>query len=229
MNPKLADFAPVRRWRAFTLLELLTVVALIGILASIAVPTARSIYIKAKKAKTRAQFSQWCAAMEMFNAEYGSFAKIDGNYSDGAPASENMLNSEKFSVALTGKKLDGTDATLRSTSATVEKKVGNTKLIAFYTIAEGELTESEGAARKIKDYFGNTEIGVLYDKTADGIINGSDVRTVPPVSAEGNAGKYSLKFDANKGLHVPVAFYSAGFGDSNGTEIEEDDAVHSWK
>jgi hypothetical protein len=185
---------------------------------------------KAKIAKTRAQFSQWATAMEMFNAEYGYFPPIDGNYSGGGTARVNLVNSEKFSVALTGRHLDGIDADLRIKSATVEKKVGNTKLIAFYTIAEGEL-DGSGTATTLHDYFGNTDIAVLYDKTGDGIINGSDIRTLPTVCAKGG-GTFTPgpeDFNLNKGLNVPVAFYSAGKGRSDGGKIESKDAVFSWK
>ena len=222
------------RRRGFTLLELLTVVAVIGILSSITMPVARSVYIKAKKAKTRAQFSQWGAAMELYNAEYGNFPPIDGNYSGGGSANVNMVNSEKFSVALTGRKLDGTDADLRVSSATNEKKVGNTKLISFYTIAEGELTAADSSNRKLHDYFGNTEIAVLYDKNGDGIINNTDVRQVPAVSTADLGSKYepdtNVDIPLSKGgLHVPVAFYSAGNGDASGGKIEVEDAVLSWK
>src|SRR5882762_4597219 len=59
------------RIRAFTLLELLAVIAVIGILASLLFPGLRSARTAAAKAKTRVQFSQWSAAVEGFRSEYG--------------------------------------------------------------------------------------------------------------------------------------------------------------
>jgi hypothetical protein len=180
--------------------------------------------------KTRDQFSQWVTAMEIFNAAYGFFPPIDGNYSGGGSASVNLVNSKKFSVALTGRLLDGTDSDLRVSSASVEKKVGNTKLIAFYTIAPGEL-DGSGTAATLHDYYGNTDIAVLYDKTGDGIINSSDIRSLPTVRAKGG-GTFTpgpADINLNKGLPVPVAFYSAGKGRADGGKIEAKDAVFSWK
>jgi len=65
-----------QRYDAFTLIELLTVVAIIGILAAIIVPTAGGARNAAKKAKTRAQFSAWGAAFESFRQEYGSYPQL---------------------------------------------------------------------------------------------------------------------------------------------------------
>ena len=187
-----------------------------------------SLRDKALRAKTRAQFGQWSAAMELYNADYGNFPPIDGNYSGGGSAKVNMVNSEKFSVALTGRKLDGTDADLRVGSAKAEKKVGNTKLKAFYTIAPGELG---GSTPVLHDYFGNTEIAVLYDKNGDGIINGTDIRVLPTVRAKGGGTFTPGPADINlsKGIPAPVAFYSAGKGRADGGKIEAADAVLSWK
>lgn len=189
-----------------------------------------SIRDQALRAKTRAQFSQWSAAMENYRKEYGVFPPIDGNYSGGGAANINTVNSEKFSVALTGRKLDGTDADLRVSSATAEKKVGNTKLITIYTIAEAEINRTV-ATPLLHDYFGNTDIAVLYDKNGDGIINGSDIRSLPTVRAKGGGTFTPGPADINlsKGIHASVVFYSAGKGRADGGKIEAADAVLSWK
>lgn len=185
---------------------------------------------KARRAKTRTQFSRWATAMELYNAEYGTYPPIYGNYSGGGSAGINTINAEKCSVALTGRKLDGTNADLRASSATAERKVGNTKLIAFYTIAEAEINRT-GATPLLQDYFGNTDIAVLYDKNGDGIINGSDIRVLPTVRAKGGGTFTPDLTDINlsKGIPVPVAFYSAGKGRADGGKIESKDAVFSWK
>src|SRR5471030_2679442 len=59
--------------RAFTLLELLTVIALIGILAALLFPGIHAARIAADRARTRVQFNQWAAALEGFRSEYGYY------------------------------------------------------------------------------------------------------------------------------------------------------------
>src|SRR5258708_34971588 len=64
------------RQSAFTLLELLTVIAVIGILAALLFPGIRSARVSANKAKTRVQFNQWAAALEGFRSEYGYYPAL---------------------------------------------------------------------------------------------------------------------------------------------------------
>ena len=68
--------SPRRRLAAFTLIELLTVVAIIGILAAIIIPTAGGARKSANKAKVRAQFGAWTSAFEAFRQEYGAYPQL---------------------------------------------------------------------------------------------------------------------------------------------------------
>jgi hypothetical protein len=182
-----------------------------------------SIRDRALKAKTRAQFSQWALAMEMFNAKYGAYPKVDGTYAGGLRAPDDIINSERFAVALNGRHLDGSDADLRAPTAGAALKVGNTKLIQFISLAAGEIGRS-GSTPVLRDYFGNTEIAVLYDRNGDGVIDKRDLHVAPDVSPKGRPGqRLSPDIDLDKGIRAPVAFYSAGRGRSSA------DIIYSWK
>jgi prepilin-type N-terminal cleavage/methylation domain-containing protein len=197
------------RRAGFTLVELLTVIALIGLLAAILIPTTASVRVAAKRAKTKVQFGQWAAAMEQFRQEYGYYPAVDGG-------SGGRVVPEFFAGALTGQTLDGT------TAATPVHLAGNAKLVRFYAIGEGELNETRTA---LTDAFGNTDIAVLYDRNGDGRIGRADGEVVA-VTARGGSAAFapaSSDLDLAVGVRAGVIFYSAGNG------MAQSDLVLSWK
>lgn len=60
--------------RAFTLIELLIVVAIIGILAAIAVPNFQNARIRATVARVESDFKTINTAMEMYKLQYNTYA-----------------------------------------------------------------------------------------------------------------------------------------------------------
>lgn len=140
------------------MIELLTVIAIIGLLVAILIPSATSARIAAKRVKTKVQFSQWAAAMEQFRQEYGFYPAIDGG-------SGGRVAPDYFAGALTGQTLDGLAA------ASGSQLAGNARLLRFYGIGEGELNGSRTA---LTDAFGNTDIAVIYDRNGDGLVSSAD-------------------------------------------------------
>ena len=183
---------------AFTLVELLTVLAVIGLLAGILIPTTTTARIGAKRAKTKVQFSQWAAGMEQFRQEYGYYPPIDG-------CSGGRVSADYFAGALTGRTFDG------SAPASVAHLAGNTNAVRFYSIAESDLNDNRSA---LADAFGNTDIAVLYDKNGDGLIDGADGELIGVSPANGGVplSPPIADVDLNGGVRAGVIFYSAGIG-----------------
>lgn len=206
---------PEHRRAAFTLIELLTVIAIIAILAGILIPTVSGVRVSAKKAETKVRFSQWASAMEQFKQEYGYYPAIDSG------GTANKINPARFAGALTGRRLDGT----AFASTTDLDLAGNKRMIAFYSLTERELNADRTA---LVDAFGNTDFAVYYDKDGDGRITTADTGGAGPVAVAGDAQALSpvstdVDLTTTQGVRATVVFYSAGKGDS------ASDIIYSWK
>jgi prepilin-type N-terminal cleavage/methylation domain-containing protein len=211
-----------RRPAGFTVLELLGVMTIIAILAALLLPTLGAARSAAQRAKTRAQFAQWAAALEQYRQEYGYFPDV---VTGGRLAS--MADTVKFVRTLSGRNLDGTAV------ANAADLNGNAKRIAFYSFAAGEFTDPAipdggvaGSSRGLLcDAFGNIEIGLLVDRNGDGLVKPGDDGTVSAVTGA-QSGLSLIPAEAElpaAGVRAGVLIYSAGRGASQA------DLILSWK
>src|SRR5690606_15150637 len=186
--------------KAFTLIELLTVIAIIGILAGILIPTVSAVRTSANKARTKAQFSQWATALGLFKQEYG--------YYPTTIQTGNKIESDVFIAALSGRDYKGSPAESDA------KAAGNKKLVPFYSFSDSDLKKDEGGEiqEQIVDAFGNEEIAIIMDRDGNGVIDGSDGSFVP---VKGIDDTVSAAPDLPaSGIRDGVVYYSAGKGGS---------------
>jgi prepilin-type N-terminal cleavage/methylation domain-containing protein len=201
---------PACRARGFTLIELVTVMAVIGILVAILVPVVGSALTSAKRAKTRVQFSQWATAIEGFRQEYGYWPAFSNFAENTDGAIDGPADTEEFVQTLSGHQVDGSAMVPGSPPDDLGITAGNTKRIRFCAFAEDDLTES--ATPLLQDAFGNTDIVVLMDKDFDGMVKvgGGDYADLPP--AVGSAGRPGDLDTDGESVRASVIFYSAGDG-----------------
>lgn len=198
------------RISGFTVLELLVVLAILGILAALIFPSVGAARRSANKAKARVQFTQWAAAIESFRGEYGYYPAFDASnlVNGGATATDHL-----FHDILAARKRDGTALTAGSPAV-----LQNRKAIAFYSFSDADFT----AANLIRDAFDNTAIAVLVDKDLDGVIRaGTDFTTLPPVTGLTPS---ALDFPT-AGVRAGVIFYAP----APGATVANPEFIFSWK
>lgn len=198
------------RRKAFTLLELLCVIAVIGLLAALIIPSVGGARRSANKAKVKVQFAQWAAAIDVFRGEYGYYPAFDASnlVNGGVTATDHP-----FHDVLAGRRRDGTPLPSGNPAATQNKR-----LLRFHTFSDSDFT----AGGLIRDAFDNTAITVLVDRDLDGVIRvGSDFTTLPVV---GGIAPGPADFPA-AGVRAGVIFYAP----APGASAANPEFILSWK
>ena len=239
-----------QRRAAFTVIELLTVVAIIGILAAILLPTISSAGRAARKARTRAQLSQWATGFEQFRQEYGTYPQLFPNaaqklVNQGATTQANGIHL--FHDTLAGVRRDG--SALPATPLTgnpLPAQAQNPRRIRFIAftdqdfVTQGDTASGRAPANQLnwlRDAFYNTSIAVVTDTNLDGLINGRDTTGgYPPVTVSGSTTvirptgtgqsttNLGLTTATTGGIRAGVIFYCAPPGATT-----ENDLLMSWR
>lgn len=160
-------FMQIERKSAFTLIELLMVIGIVGVLAGILIPTVSAVQRQAKVAASKSQLLQYVNAIQLFKGEYGYYPFADAHVnSDGNIDSLPDINSlsDNFIQTLSGR--DAADGG--------SERVGdNRRKIEFHGFSVAEFySQPDGTVdpTKVADRFNNTNIYIVIDGDGDGQI-----------------------------------------------------------
>jgi len=205
---------------AFTLLELLAVIAVVGILASLLIPSIKSARISANKARTRVQFNQWAGALEGFRSEYGYYPALhSSNLVNPPDQTTDPATLHLFHDILAARRRDASALPAYTTSTNSQfPEAQNRKLITFFSFSVSDFTQTN----LLSDACGNIEIAVLVDRNLDGVIRaGSDFTTLPTV---GGLTPGTGDFPA-AGVRAGAIFYAP----APGASVANPEFIFSWK
>ncbi|MFM8905682.1 MAG: type IV pilin protein [Verrucomicrobiota bacterium] len=167
----------------FTLVELLTVIAIIGILAGVLFPAIGGIRKRATRATSQAAFSQLANGILKYKQTYGFYPDIStspGTYTT-ATDTRHLLNGNaaycnNLVRAMTGKQVNG------SALAVADRNRFNRNAEEFYAFAKEDyrdLTAAMAGNPVLIDRFGNHNIRLIFDTDNNGSIRNQSGMTLP--------------------------------------------------
>jgi prepilin-type N-terminal cleavage/methylation domain-containing protein len=237
LGPRQTAEENYRHAAAFTLVELLTVIAIIAILAAILIPTVSGARLSANRARTRVQFAQWAAAIESFREEYGCYPVFAATGKVNGSAGTLPGTVHPFHDVLAGRRRDGTALPVSAPGLPADPaapEVQNFRRIRFATFTANDLFpdagEDDATANLVHDGFENTDIAVLVDRNTDGVINAADYPVLPAVSPPGDGSLRLIPATVDfpdgpsGGIRAGVLLYSCPPGATDASQL-----ILSWK
>jgi len=154
---------PPRRRAGFTLVELLTVIAIIGMLAAMLFPAISGIRKRARQASATTAFTQWAGGITRYKQVYGYYPNVGIGTPDTTKDSLHQLETAavnlRFVKALSGRLPTGTAL------STNDRKALNRNAEEFCSFGKDDFEDpvNFSDSSMLVDRFGNRCIRIILD------------------------------------------------------------------
>lgn len=191
----------------FSVVELLAVIAIIGILGAILIPVVGSIQMRARQSQSRALFTQLATATVNYRADYGYYPLFGQPRGTGDTAIRFREAGGDVYRTYTGYDPLTGESILES-----GKKSLNRKGRTYYTFSESELEKDY-----VVDAFGNRDIVLVLDTDFNQLLESTVLTNGEPAGHVDGYPEDAYQPSLSVNLRQPVVLYSAGGG--SGKEV----------
>ena len=198
---------PTRRRAGFTLVELLTVIAIIGVLAGMLFPAISGIRKRARQANATTAFSQWAGAITKYKQVYGFYPNIGSSYDstkDSLHLLEDPTTNLNFVMAISGRLPTGTAL------QNAQRKLLNRNAQEFCAFGKDDFEDPANLTDTslLVDRFTNRNIRIVFDTD-----NNTNLRNiVVPLGAD-SIPEEVRAISGTTGIPARIVIYSTDLGE----------------
>lgn len=145
------------------------VIAIIGILAGILIPTVGAVRKQANVAASKSQLSNYVTAIQMFKGDYGYYPLVTGTDDSASFELNSTGTSTEFIRTLSGRNPDG--SVISNDQA---RDTGNRRKASFHSFSESEFFINDSDVvleNQLADRFNNILITIEIDTNGNGFVD----------------------------------------------------------
>lgn len=186
----------------FSLIELLAVIAIIGVLAALLVPAVGTIQTRARQSQSRALFTQLATACVHYKADFGYYPL----FGQAKGTTDTVIRFEEAAGDVY-RTLTGFDPLTGESILGGSRRSLNAKGRSYFSFSESDLQ-----GEYVVDAFGNRDIVLVVDSDYNNQLQSAVINGAEPATHIDGLPEDAFQPELTENLRQPVALFSAGAG-----------------